>query len=458
MTVTATYDDTAGKVTVAVSAAPSNAAAVMLERSTDQVGWTQVRGAQLLTIAAGAASIADYEYQAGVANYYRASYISAAVTAVGGSTVSGQTATSVPATTTINVGGVSAVLGDTIFVAVSLSAAPTSGTITCTTAGWSITNVGTLGAVLRAPYSSTLANPVVGVTVASSTALSWYGFRYINASASVSASQVNTAATSIAYPASPAQPSDAVTAVLLAARAAAFVAPAVPTATFSDATKAFVAYHNASGWAAGAISFGGGTTSAASWEYAAWLRPASYILRESGTVTPAQTGIWLKNPLRPFLNRRVEIVDFTDLTRSSRSGLFDVIGRTLPIGVTDLMSGRSTTITLRTLTAADADDLEDRVAVGEVMLLQPPYQAAPPTLYGLPTGLTRSRVAQTSAIRRFVLPLTEVAAPDPGLAAVQSTWQTVINTYSTWADLVAAKAAWTDVLQLVGTAADVITS
>jgi hypothetical protein len=44
------------------------------------------------------------------------------------------------------------------------------------------------------------------------------------------------------------------------------------------------------------------------------------------------------------------------------------------------------------------------------------------------------------------------------LAAIQSTWQTVVNTYATWSAVVTAKASWNAVLQLVGSAGDVITS
>jgi hypothetical protein len=176
------------------------------------------------------------------------------------------------------------------------------------------------------------------------------------------------------------------------------------------------------------------------------------------SITPDQTGVWLKNPTRPFLNRKVTVIDFTDVTRESRSGLFDVIGRTLAIGRTDLMSGRSTTVTMRVTDQSDADDLDGLIAVGEVLFLQPPGASALPTMYAVPFGYGRQRVAQTSSVRRFPLPLTECVMPDLSLAAVQSTWQTVINAYSTWADLIAAKATWNDVLQLVGSAEDVITS
>lgn len=460
MTVTATYDDATGKVSLAVASAPSNAATVLFERSPDAVTWSTVRGGQAVPVSGGIASLNDYEYAAGVTNHYRVSYLSTGTPTMNPAhSVKGTTATNVPATTTpAIVTSLSAVTGDLVFVMVNLSAAPTSGTITCTTAGWSVTRIGTLGAVLMARYSASLTNPVIAATVGTTTRLSWYAFSYTNAILSASTSQANTTATSVAYPASPAQPSGSVVSVLLEGRAAAYTDPANPVGTEHDVTAGWVAYQNASGWTSGSTTFATGTVTATSWAFGAWLAQAPYILRETGTVTPLQTGCWLKNPLRPYLNRKVTVVDFADLTRASRSGVFDIIGRTDPVGVTDLMSGRSTSVVLRTSTAAEADDLDLVLAVGEVLYLQPAYQAAPPTLYAVPTGLNRARPAQTSAARRFTVPLTEVAAPDPGLAAVQSTWQTVISTYATWADVVAAKATWNAVLQLVGSAGDVITS
>lgn len=261
---TAVYDDPAGRVALAVTTAPTGAVTVHFQRSGDRVTWSDVRGGQAVTVAAGAASLFDYEYAAGVTNYYRASYFDVAGNPIGPSTIT--------------------------------------------------------------------------------------------------------------------------------------------------------------------------------------------------SVVPVQTVVWLKNPLRPFLNRTVTVIGIGDQTRASRSGLFDIIGRTLPVAVTDLMSGRSTTLTIRATNPVEAADVDDLVAVGEVLFVQPPLGSAVPTMYALPGGSTVQRVANTSSARYLPLALTECAMPDPSLAAVQSTWQTVVNTYATWADLIAAKATWNDVLQLVGSTADVITS
>lgn len=194
---------------------------------------------------------------------------------------------------------------------------------------------------------------------------------------------------------------------------------------------------------------------------------ASYVDASGNPVTPAtiisvqinQTAIWLKNPVRPFLNRTIRLVGpLADVSRNSRSGLFDIIGATLPVGVTDLMSGKLTSYAICTETRADVVAVDSMIAVGDVLFFQPPGGSDLETLYGLPGNPSYGIFTENRATRFTTLPLSECAKPDLTLAAVQSTWQTVLNTYATWQDLINAKATWADVLQLVGTAEDVITS
>jgi len=182
MALAATYNDATASVTLAINATPVNASTALVERSTDQVTWAAIRGGVGLPLASGAASLVDYEYLPGVANYYRARYSSAAPIAFAAGIV-GQVASPVPATNTITLTGLGTQLrGDALTVVVSLSAAPTSGGITCATTGWTVSPIGTLGAVLTAPVgASAAANPAVSVTLAAGTVLNWTAFRYANA-------------------------------------------------------------------------------------------------------------------------------------------------------------------------------------------------------------------------------------------------------------------------------------
>jgi hypothetical protein len=74
MSLTATYNGDLARVSLAATDA-FTADHIVIERSTNQVRWTTVRGASDLD--PGAASIDDYEFDPGVTNYYRARSYSA---------------------------------------------------------------------------------------------------------------------------------------------------------------------------------------------------------------------------------------------------------------------------------------------------------------------------------------------------------------------------------------------
>lgn len=457
MSLTATFDDTAGKVTLVTASAPSTADVVHLERSTDQVTWTDVRGGQAVALSGGGATFTDYEYAAGVQNFYRASYVDTSVPAFTSGTALAATAAGASVTRAY-ASGVAGV-GKVNFVVANCSKSTATVTLT-TAAGWTVLDTIGTSTVIAYTTAATPGTPTFTATgTASGDVLVCFGFAWSNVAAppKVTNKQRNVAATTINFPTITAPAPAGFGFLAVVQNAVATSLSPVPTQFGTATGYVYGVYPLGATLAASTVPVAGGS-SAISSVFEAFMAQAPFVSRDTGTVTPAQTSVWLKSPTRPFLNRRVTVIDFDDLTRASRSGVFDVIGRTLQVAVTDLMSGRSTSIVLRTTTSEEADDLDLMIAVGEVLFLQAVGGSALPTLYAVPGGVTRTRVAQTSAVRRFTLPLTEVAVPDLTLAAVQSTWQTVINTYASWADLIAAKATWSDVLQIVGTAADVITS
>lgn len=57
---------------------------------------------------------------------------------------------------------------------------------------------------------------------------------------------------------------------------------------------------------------------------------------ETDQITPTLAGVWLKSLIRPFLNRVVSVRGYGEVTRRSRAGVFDVIGRSYPVAVTDV--------------------------------------------------------------------------------------------------------------------------
>jgi hypothetical protein len=167
------------------------------------------------------------------------------------------------------------------------------------------------------------------------------------------------------------------------------------------------------------------------------------------TITPSQSGVWFKSITRPFLNREVDVVDHTDITRPARNGVFEVMGRSYPVGVTDVRSSRRWSVQVKTQTVDDADALELVFASGDPLFIQTDGQYDIPAGYVVVGDVTRSRYGHISNKRTFTLPMTEVAPPGPDVVGSTSTWETLMAEYGTHAAVLAAFGTWADVLEHV---------
>lgn len=180
----------------------------------------------------------------------------------------------------------------------------------------------------------------------------------------------------------------------------------------------------------------------------------------STTITPTLTQIWLKSLTRPFLNRVVTVVGFTDPTRPGRSNENAVVSRTLPVAVNDIRTGRRWSITVYTATDADAQTFDYILASGDVMLLHTPLGCEVPGGYVQikdyaqrhPSG----RVHGHSRV--FTLPLVEVAPPAADVAAAIGTWASVLANFATWQAVLDAFPTWSDLLAYKGSPSEVIVS
>lgn len=177
----------------------------------------------------------------------------------------------------------------------------------------------------------------------------------------------------------------------------------------------------------------------------------------SGVITPDLGGrAWLKSISRPFLNRPVTVLDYSDVERPARGGLFDVPGRTAPLAVTGVRGSRRWTLEVLTDTAGAALDVDMILASGDVLLVQAPAGTDVPAGY-VQVGDTRQRrTSRLGARRIFELPLTEVAAPTADIVGSTATCQTVLNTYATCAALLAAHPTCLSVMELIGDPTEVI--
>lgn len=88
------------------------------------------------------------------------------------------------------------------------------------------------------------------------------------------------------------------------------------------------------------------------------------------TVTPAQTGWWLKDPLSPGLNHQPEVIPPFDFKRKNPSRTYDPLGRTTSVVVSDGVKGIAGTLNVRSQTKARYDKLEAILATGRTLFLE----------------------------------------------------------------------------------------
>lgn len=177
---------------------------------------------------------------------------------------------------------------------------------------------------------------------------------------------------------------------------------------------------------------------------------------QTGSITPTLTATWLKSVARPFLNQsfsRSEIV--SDVNRPERDGVFDIIGRSLPIAVTELRSSKQYSLRLVTRTLGEADALDLLLASGDALFLHVPSTWPLPSAY-VAVGNAPRAMRWSTDWSTWTLAIKEVAAPSADVVGSLSTYQTVLSTYATYTALLAAHSDYADVLTLIGSPDEVI--
>jgi hypothetical protein len=186
---------------------------------------------------------------------------------------------------------------------------------------------------------------------------------------------------------------------------------------------------------------------------------AGNVLQSTQTtgITQAITQPWLKVPAAPFLNQPVEIVDASEVTRPSRATLYDVVGRTNPVAVSDVSSSLRYSLYLLTRSAAAEKNLDYLFAAGEVVLLQlPANEDHVPDGYYSVGDVSRARTMRRSRNRVWTVPLVGVAEPGADVIGSAYTWQGVVADYATWSAVIAANADWNTLINHVSSPSDVI--
>lgn len=424
--------------------------------------WT-VNGAA--AIGGGQITVDDYEFVSGVTNHYRVRGVETGpITLVGvGAAVTGNNASLAPA----GPADYSIEPGDQKFVYASIRNSGT-GTVNVP-AGWSMLRQFGNAALLTKTHVAGDGTPTVtfssGVANADTLAQMAVWFR-ADSTAATGVDQLNGSAQNVAYPALTI-PADNML-ILLAAWKQDDTSGVTQLAGMTEVGEASsTAGDDASqvwDWAvqtvrsnigAGSFTFGGGAA-AISRAAAVALGHAPFLNQQTANLTPVLDRIWLKSVTRPFLNRPVTVVGWSDETRPSRNGGFPAVGRTLEIAVVDVAGGIEFDLELHTATREDAQTLDYIRASGDVLFLHTPLGCEVPGGHVCVDTSSVRRVRQRGSSRVTTLPLRQCAAPGPDVVGTTVTWQTVLNLYPSWAALLAANPTWAALLARIAPPSEVI--
>lgn len=454
MSVTATYLTDLSRVRVEFTGAPAGADTALVERSTDGITWAPVRGGLTVPVDSGAGHVDDYEFAAAVLNTYRVSYVDNAPPAVvaAGAVASGNNTSVTPA---LPAGLV--VNHDLLVIVASIR---NSGTGTVNTpAGW--TRIMAYGntAMLARRYTTGVTAPLVtfaGGVAGADTIARMVSIRNAALDPVAFAQALNGSQQNMPYPAIT-TPVAACMALFLFWKQDDWTT-LTPAATWGDPVTAGddagqaiypIDLPAAGVNPGGVITVTGGGAAISRVAVAAFQR-APYISQETATATPFPDSVWLKFPSRPAQNCAITVTDFGDITRPDRGAEHDVVGRTLPVAITDVMGSRRFLLTIMVADPSTASEMDSRLALGEPVFIHAPApDCVIPTLYAVIKGTTQRKASKRGRRRYFDLPLVESAAPGPTVAGGTITWADVIATYATWADVIAAKATWADLIDTV---------
>lgn len=179
----------------------------------------------------------------------------------------------------------------------------------------------------------------------------------------------------------------------------------------------------------------------------------------SGSVAASLDSVWIKSPIRPFLNLEVSLGgrDF-EMDRAGRGAAYGVQDRSLPVGVTQLPESKRYPLLVRTTSDAQDQQLDFLLASGDVLFLHAPTGKTVPGggRYLMVEG-DRDRLLRINGDRRHrTIPVREVAAPGPDVGYALLTWQTILDLYGTLDALLAANATLDDLLLLLAEPSEVI--
>lgn len=463
MAVTLSYDAQLSRVRISATSL-GDALTALVERSTNQITWSTVRGGIDVPVTSGTmATVDDFEFSANVANYYRVTYTAQMSFVATGTVSHASNANVTPGLPTGHTAG------DLLLALVAIR---NSGSgVPATLAGWTKlidgSNMALFGKVDGGAESAPTFTFTGGVANADTSA-QLVCFRGVSLTpVGTPVAQLNGSGQDIAVP-----------------------GINLPV-TLDGGLNIWIGWKQDDWTSVGVVSGGTeidepdtttGDDQGIVWDYrilpnttpfdslssrtftvtggaAAISRAGTAVFEhslttQSNSITPTLTQVWVKSLARPFLNTAVDAWGTIDVTRPARNGVFEVVGRSVPLAVTDKRGSRRFELRLKTLSAQDHDRLDLVLASGDPIFLHAPPGSPVPTVYAVIGDVQDDQPVPDTHL--WTLPITEVAAPGADIVGATMTWQTVINNYASWSAAITANATWEDVLDGIADPADVI--
>lgn len=166
---------------------------------------------------------------------------------------------------------------------------------------------------------------------------------------------------------------------------------------------------------------------------------------EVGPITLSDPHMIVRDSIDYNQTMRARIVENFGTSTTVRQELLRPLGRTAPLAITDVRSGRSGSVALLTLNDAERSALTALLATGNVLQLTGPadIEASWP-LYFTATTVTSESVRWQQGAWLWTVDWIEVDAPPVTEPVPATTWQDLLDAGTTWNDIL--QTSWFDVM------------
>jgi hypothetical protein len=166
--------------------------------------------------------------------------------------------------------------------------------------------------------------------------------------------------------------------------------------------------------------------------------PDIVVQQRIASISDTEETNWIKFIATPYRNRRVVLTDWSEVSRKSRVALYDVVGRSQPVAVTDVHTGRQFSVDLVAHTLAEREALDTALGTGVPVFFQTPTSIACPSIYAVIGDYSYKRPARRSLRSIVTVQLIEISPPPPSVVGAGLTYRILGTQYGAYADLHAA--------------------